>query len=190
MTCSVDGCEKDARHIGLCLSHYKRYNRYGDPLAGSTNHYKDPEDAFNERTEENKSTGCIEWTGSKDAKGYGQLRINRKAVKAHRYAWERVNGKIPDGLLIRHKCDNPRCVNIEHLETGTHKDNVDDMDGRGRRVNGQLKGTDCHASKLNEDDIRKIRKDTRRQIDIASDFGISQTVVSKIKLRQAWRHVE
>lgn len=190
MECSVSDCDKLAKHVGLCLGHYKRFNRYGDPLAGGISHHKNPDDAFKERTCENDLTGCIEWTGSSDARGYGQMRINRKAVKAHRYAWERINGPIENGLLIRHKCDNPKCVNINHLELGTHKDNVDDMDKRGRRVNNQPKGSDCHASKISESDVRKIIVDPRRQVDIAQDYGISQAVVSKIKLRQAWRHVK
>jgi hypothetical protein len=118
------------------------------------------------------------------------LRIEGKLVKAHRYAWARQHGEIPKGLIVRHKCDNPKCVNHEHLDVGTHTDNVADMDARGRRINAQPKGSRCAASKVKEADIPKIRADNRRQIDIAKDYGISEAVVSKIKLRQAWGHVE
>ena len=188
--CKIAECRNPARHLGWCRAHYRRFNRYGDPLAGGSHHYKDPDQAFLARQKLNELTGCIEWNGSSDQKGYGHLRISGKLVKAHRYAWARQNGEIPKGLIIRHKCDNPKCVNIDHLEIGTHIDNVSDMDQRGRRVNAQAKGS-CHVlSKVSEADIPKIRADNRRQIEIAKDYGISQAVVSKIKLRQAWGHVE
>ena len=188
--CKIDGCGNPARHLGWCRAHYRRFNRYGDPTAGGPRHFSDPEDAFLARTVKNEKTGCLEWTGSSDAKGYGQIRICRKSVKAHRYAWFRANGDIPVGMLIRHKCDNPKCVNADHLEVGTYTDNVADMDQRGRRVNAQLKGSRCASAKVTEADVQNIRADTRRQVDIAKDYGISQAVVSKIKLKQAWAHVE
>ena len=187
--CQIDGCGKPARHIGWCLSHYKRYNRYGDPLAGASRHYKTPEEAFLARSLP-RDTGCIEWVGSRDAKGYGQLRIDGKLIKAHRYAVERANGPIPDGMVVMHLCDNPKCVNIEHLQVGSQRQNVRDMDGKGRRINKQPKGSANGNSKLTDDDVRAIRRDTRRQVDIAATYGIAQTVVSKIKLHQAWMHVK
>ena len=187
--CQIDGCGKPARHLGWCVAHYKRYNRYGDPLAGASPHYKTPEEAFLARSC-HRDTGCIEWTGSSDAKGYGQLRIDGKLIKAHRYAVERSNGPTPDGMVVMHLCDNPKCVNIDHLQIGSQKQNVHDMDGKGRRINKQPKGSANGNSKLTDDDVRAIRRDTRRQVDIAATYGIAQTVVSKIKLHQAWRHVK
>lgn len=188
--CKIEGCGKHSKHLGMCLAHYKRFNRYGDPLSGGPSHFKNPDDAFNARIKKNTNNGCIEWTGSSDQKGYGQLRIDGKLIKAHRFAWSRVNGPIPEGMLVLHSCDNPKCVNVDHLRVGTHKDNMADMDDRNRRVNRQNKGEDCVGSKLTEDQVRQIRTDNRRQIDIADDYGISQSVVSKIKLYQTWGHVK
>ena len=188
--CKVECCGKPARHLGFCRAHYRRFNRYGDPLAGGPHHFSDPKDALAARSVKNPLTGCIEWTGSSESKGYGQIRIDGKLVKAHRFAWEIANGPIPAGMLVLHSCDNPRCVNPDHLRVGTHVDNMADMDARNRRVNNQNKGVDCPAAKITEDDVRAIRQDTRRQIDIAKDYGISQPVVSKIKLKQAWKHVK
>jgi hypothetical protein len=87
-----------------------------------------------------KSEQCWIWTGSKgsgkDNYGFFYLHGNRKTgqknVRAHRYSYELHNGKIPDGLLVLHKCDTPSCVNPDHLFLGTNKDNSDDKIRKGR----------------------------------------------------------
>jgi len=187
--CQIDGCDKDARHLGWCLAHYKRYNKYGNPTAGASPHYKTPDDAFMARSSM-RDSGCIEWTGSCDRKGYGQLRIGGRLVKAHRFAVSRLIGPIPSGMVVMHTCDNPKCVNVGHLRVGTQTENVHDMDAKGRRINNQARGMASYNAKLTDDDVRSIRSDNRRQIDIAASYGINQTVVSKIKLNQAWSHVK
>lgn len=81
--------------------------------------------------------GCWEWVGAKSYKGYGQLRWKYKLLTASRLSYELYTGPIPEGLIIRHRCDNPSCVNPEHLEVGTYQENSDDMVSRGRHNNGQ-----------------------------------------------------
>ena len=83
--------------------------------------------------------GCWLWTGATDGKGYGVLsgRMNGserplRVEKAHRVSYEKYIGVIPDGMVIRHKCDNPQCTNPDHLEVGTQKDNMRDCSSRGR----------------------------------------------------------
>lgn len=85
-------------------------------------------------------TGCIEWTGSMDSKGYGQV-WDEKLHRAPRYAWTLFCGPIPDGLLVCHRCDNPLCVNPAHLFTGTALDNAMDAKLKGRldRANPPLR---------------------------------------------------
>ena len=99
--------------------------------------------------------GCWEWTGCKRSKrsGYGALKVNGKMYPAHRLAYQLWNGEIPVGMVVRHKCDNPPCVNPEHLEIGSYKDNTNDMMARGRASVGEKQG----CSKLTEDDVREIR---------------------------------
>ncbi|WP_341856406.1 HNH endonuclease signature motif containing protein [Brachybacterium sp. GPGPB12] len=76
---------------------------------------------------------CLVWIGSRDLSGYGRVKAEGLPPRgAHRAAWELANGQIPDGLVVRHKCDNPPCVRLEHLELGTAQDNVNDMIARGR----------------------------------------------------------
>jgi len=89
-----------------------------------------------QRFEENTirtETGCVVWTGAKTDKGYGLIEVKGKTRRAHRVAYETFKGEIPAGLLILHRCDNPSCVNPEHLRTGTQVDNMQEMVAKGRQ---------------------------------------------------------
>ena len=130
--------------------------------------------------------GCWIWTAYKDRKGYGIFQSRR----ANRVAFEMYKGHIPDGQLVRHKCDDPSCCNPDHLELGTHQDNMNDMIERGRQANrnGELNG----RAKLTEDDVREIRVLLGTGIiqkEIAERFGISQITISRIKRKQAWSYL-
>lgn len=78
-----------------------------------------------------KPNGCVEYTGAR-SHGYGRVKRSGKMLLAHRYAWELVNGPIPDGMFICHKCDNPPCCNMDHLFIGSHSDNMKDAHKKGR----------------------------------------------------------
>src|SRR5699024_11332791 len=94
---------------GLCIMHYRRWQKHGDPLGGGER-YATPEEAFLARTEPIVGDpGCLIWTGVLDGSGYGRLRVNGRPVRAHRYAWEREHGPIPDGMFIDHTCWQRSC---------------------------------------------------------------------------------
>lgn len=89
------------------------------------------------------TTPCIEWTGYRDRQGYGRRSIRRRLFLVHRLAWEEANGPIPDDLCVLHACDNPPCMNPEHLFLGTRADNNADMDAKGRRIPANSLKTHC-----------------------------------------------
>src|SRR5688572_21396248 len=82
-----------------------------------------------------KTAGCWRWLATKNNKGYGMIGINAAIGKrlAHRVSYELYVGPIPDGLCVLHHCDNPECTRPDHLFLGTKKDNMADMDAKGRR---------------------------------------------------------
>lgn len=86
---------------------------------------------FFKRTHVEKS-GCVVWDGAKGHGGYGRVRQKNKLIPATHYIWEWYYGEIPSGFIVCHRCDNPPCVNIDHLFLGTYKDNSDDMMKKGR----------------------------------------------------------
>ncbi len=118
--CAVDGCVKKAHSRGWCQAHYRKWWRYGDPLGGG-NAFTDPEEAFAARTEWRGE--CLLWTSGRRSAGYGRLRVNGVDVLAHRYAWEREHGPIPEGAVIDHTCFNPACCNVAHLRVATQRQN-------------------------------------------------------------------
>lgn len=128
---------------------------------------------------------CIEWQGYCTQDGYGETRIGGTKVRIHRYTWQKANGPIPDNLVVRHKCDNPKCYNIEHLELGTTQENTQDRVERGRSATGESNGN----VKLTEEIVLAIRASELSQRQIARQFGISQGVVSQVKSRKTWRHI-
>lgn len=88
------------------------------------------------------ATECWHWAGPRNAFGYGRMTSGGRLQVAHRLCWEVFNGPVPDGLSVLHKCDNPSCINPDHLWLGTYSDNIRDAWAKGRH-----KGNTKHRSK-------------------------------------------
>lgn len=189
--CSVDGCDRLSIARGLCQPHWSR-SQQGRPLGGPVReriltedlgarlrHYVAPE----------TPNGCWEWTGARN-KNYGMVSIPGSKLRgAHIVAWEVAHGtSLPEGMVIRHTCDNPPCVNPDHLLLGTPADNIHDAVTRDRNAYGSRHG----IAKLTEELVREIRSLHEAgvsQREIGNRFGVTQANVNLVVTRKTWRHV-
>lgn len=119
-------------------------------------------------------SGCWYWTAFKLPAGYGQIVINKKKFLAHRASWQFHRGEIPNGLQVCHTCDNPSCINPDHLFLETDLGNKKDSVRKNRTKKSKL---------LSADDVKRVRiavKNGHTQRDIAESFNIPQAYVSRI----------
>jgi len=131
-------------------------------------------------------SGCWLWTGPTFARNYGK--IGCPPALAHRISWTVFRGAIPAGLVVRHRCDNPSCVNPDHLELGTNADNVADKIARGR----QAKGERIARAVLSAREVGEIKLLLRRGAPrkaIAHDFSVSVSAVNHIAHGRSWKHL-
>ena len=136
--------------------------------------------------------GCWEWMTGKTKDGYGIFSFDNKDFRAHRLSYELHFGNINKGLCVCHSCDNPSCVNPEHLFLGTHKQNMEDKVNKGRTYNGNQKGINNPSSKLTEKNIIEIKKLLSSglfQKDIAKQYNVSIMTISNIKNNKIWKHI-
>jgi len=120
-------------------------------------------------------SGCHEWTSVINRGGYGKFHFEGRQDVAHRVAYRLFVGD-PGKLAVLHKCDNRKCVNPDHLFVGTGADNVKDMDSKGRR------GTKSKLTDANVAEIKRLISERYSQQEVAEQFGINQTTVSRIVL--------
>lgn len=126
-------------------------------------------------------SGCIEWVGARQTGGYGTLKVGSKMVGAHRVSWFLKYGVWPD-LWVLHRCDNPACVNPEHLFLGTAADNNRDRDEKGRHR--ALRGDDAPWAKLTGLEVSEIiaLTETRMSLsEIGKLFGVGAAYVSSLR---------
>jgi hypothetical protein len=153
-----------------------------------------------------KTDTCWLWTASVRNKGYGAFAytLDRKLIqdRAHRFSYRLNMGEIPDGLFVLHRCDNPACVNPDHLFLGTNQENIEDMLRKGRHIPGGThcgddgkwkKGTEHPATKLTPEDVIEMRglyaTGGISYSQLGKKFGINPSSACKIVKRLRWAHV-
>ena len=184
-------CERIAYEeiIGELDRHENLVNICGNLLYINPSHYKiktereDHKKSIEYTIDKNGCWNCI--SHFKNKKGYPHITINNKSTRLSRYMYESYRGEIPEGKIIMHLCDNPSCINPDHLKIGTHTENIKDRDNKGRAI----KGEKCHNSKLKEKDIREIRISTLSTKELSIKFNVSDSNIRDIRNRKAWKHV-
>lgn len=135
-----------------------------------------------------KTETCWLWTGTVNNKGYGETRYEGRFALSHRVSFIIHKGPIPEGMVVRHRCDNPPCLNPKHLELGTIAENTKDKIMKQRQAQGTTQG---HA-KFTEQTLReakRLRSDGWTYLELERHFNISRQTISKAVRGETWRHV-
>lgn len=133
--------------------------------------------------------GCLLWKGTCNHKGYGQVWVDGKMQLVHRVLYATFVEQIPEGYIVMHSCDEPGCVNPQHLRAGTHRDNAFDRDRKGRGY----RGTRHAKARLTHDQVREMRQryDKGEPVaKLAREFDLSYTGASAVCRRLHWKHVK
>lgn len=148
---------------------------------------------FEEKFKKGSAQDCWLWLAYKDPQGYGRFRVvpGKNMHLSHRVAYRIYKGEFPDYLKVLHTCDNPSCVNPDHLYLGTDFDNAQDKMSKGR--SNTPKGDDCYQAKLTMAQVRRIREFSRigiRNYELVPIFKVSKLVISRIVNNKIYKEVE
>jgi hypothetical protein len=146
-------------------------------------------DRFYDKVMPEPNTGCWFWTGATKEFGYGVIGLGRRkdgTAKAHRVSWELHRGPLNAGDCVLHRCDQPLCVNPNHLYCGTLSDNMKDCVRKGRNFLPNNRGTNAKWAKLDEQKVSEIRSRKETGAEYARRFGVSKSAVYEIWRGKNW----
>lgn len=161
----------------MCSRHRGQMVKHGKITAVKKGQHGTIEERFWNYVDRKNDDECWLWTGNKDKDGYGSLRTTTYQVRAHRVSYKIHYGEFQNDLVVRHRCNNPSCVNPAHLAIGTHQDNMDDKTAAGHN-----RANETHPNvKFSNETVRMIREATGLRKDIARKFGVSESQVGNIR---------
>jgi hypothetical protein len=193
MKCVVSNCHEKSVAWGYCQKHYVRVKKYGSPHAKKKDQ-STLEERFWRYVTKTGDNDCWEWEGQRLSNGYGRISLGAKVLGsdgAHRVSWRMHNKQeIPQGWHVMHKCDNPSCVNPNHLTIGTPKDNTQDMIRKGRKRTVAPLGEGNGKSLLNAEKVRLIRSSTLNHAALGRQLGVSPNCIRGVRTGRTWSHIE
>jgi len=144
----------------------------------------------------NKTDSCWIWLGAKQTSGYGRFYNGdlNKVIGSHQFSYLYFIGQIPNGINVCHNCDNPSCVNPNHLFLGTQKDNLKDMfkKGRGRKLNTYKSGTKHFKAKLSQKDIKRIRNlyntGELNSYELGDIYNVHRTTINRLIRKETYQN--
>lgn len=194
--CTIGGCEKPRSARGFCKSHYMRFRRYGNPLAGRPAAPPEPPTVFfHEQLSlaiAHPSDDCLLWPYSRGKdNGYGQLREGGRTQLVHRLACIKAHGPPPTrGMNAAHSCRNRHCFQPAHVRWATSKENAADKNRDGTSIYG----TKHYSARLTEFNVQKIRQHYAAGgaflRELATEYGVSKKTIWDIVHRVTWKHLD
>jgi hypothetical protein len=143
-------------------------------------------DRFHSRYVINSDTQCWEWTGFLNRDGYGQIKVKGHSYLAHRLS-ALIYGLDMSKPVVRHMCNNPKCVNYEHLQTGSVQDNIDDMVSADRHTHGERNG----RAKLTQQQADEIRRKYKPRVYtlkmLADEYGVGEVPIFNVVKNKTYR---
>jgi hypothetical protein len=137
-----------------------------------------------------KTDGCWTWTASTNRYGYGKIGSGGRYggwVQAHRLSFEMAFGRIPAGMCVLHRCDNPPCVRPDHLFLGSPADNIHDMIAKGRRPMRRVAGERNGRARLTAQIVHEIRDSDVPARELAQRFGVTPAAVRHVRTGRNWK---
>lgn len=156
----------------------------------ATSKKRPDKERFWERVDQGQPDECWPWSAGKTSQGYGAMHWKGSKCLAHRISYRIEYGPIPEGKVVMHSCDNPPCVNPNHLSIGTQGDNVRDAQKKGRNASGddvkwwKGEGREHHKAELTDDQRLEVKRrydnEDISQYQLSDEYGVSQSAISYI----------
>ena len=173
--------------------HYKRI-KYTGTLEEGNRARGSLETRFWKKVDKKSDNECWLWTGAKNQKGYGYIGAGSrkgKMLTAHRVSYQLANNDLLDYDYVLHSCDNPSCVNPNHLRKGTCSENIKEAFDKGRKTPPTFFGEDNPKSKLTIEKVKFIRANPQLgHKEIANMFGLSPNCIRGVRIGRTWKEVK